>query len=115
IVNFAQGEFVMLGGMFMVTFYSVLRLPMAVAFSLTVISVALIGMLLEKGPIRHARSKEVLILVMITVGASITLKGLSMTFFGKNPMILPPFSGDVPLMIAEFAATALLAAAWRNG
>jgi len=103
IVNFAQGEFVMLGGMFMVTFYSVLELPMVIAFFLTVFSVAAVGLLLERGPIRQARSKEILILVMITVGASIFIKGLTMIFWGKNPMTLPPFSGEAPLILLEAA------------
>jgi len=98
IVNFAQGEFVMLGGMFMITFYSLLRLPMALAFVLTIICVAAIGFLLERGPINRARSKEILILVMVTVGASISIKGLSMMIWGKNPMTLPPFSGENPLI-----------------
>jgi len=98
IVNFAQGEFVMLGGMFMITFYSVLKIPWVVAFFLAVFCVAIIGLLLERGPIRHARSKEILVLVMITVGASIVIKGLSMLFWGKNPMTLPPFSGETPLL-----------------
>src|SRR4030067_3875813 len=62
IVNFAQGEFVMLGGMFMITFYSFLKLPMLLAFLLTVISVALVGYLLERGPLRQSKSKEILIL-----------------------------------------------------
>ena len=98
IVNFAQGEFVMLGGMFMVTFHSVLKVPLVGAFFLAVFCVAIIGVLLERGPIRHARSKEILVLVMITVGASIVIKGLSMIFWGKNPMTLPPFSGETPLL-----------------
>jgi branched-chain amino acid transport system permease protein len=98
IVNFAQGEFVMLGGMFMVTFHSVLKIPWVAAFFLAVFCVAIIGLLLERGAIRHARSKEILVLVMITVGASIVIKGLSMIFWGKNPMTLPPFSGETPLL-----------------
>jgi branched-chain amino acid transport system permease protein len=98
IVNFAQGEFVMLGGMFMITFYSFLRLPMVLAFVLTVFCVAAVGFLLERGPINRARSKEILILVMITVGASISIKGLSMMIWGKNPMTLPSFSGENPLI-----------------
>lgn len=98
IVNFAQGEFVMLGGMFMVTFYSVLKLPMIVAFFLTLCAAAATGVLLERGPIRKAKSKEILVLVMITVGASIFIKGVSMTFWGKNPKTLPPFSGDTPFL-----------------
>ena len=98
IVNFAQGEFVMLGGMFMITFYTFLKLPMLLSFILTVFSVAAVGLLLERGPIRRARSKEILILVMITIGASIFIKGLSMILWGKNPMTLPPFSGEAPIV-----------------
>ncbi len=98
IVNFAQGEFVMLGGMFMITFYTFLELPMLPAFFLTIFSVAVVGLLLEQGPIRRAKSKEILILVMITVGASISIKGLSMILWGKNPMTLPSFSGEAPLV-----------------
>jgi len=98
IVNFAQGEFVMLGGMFMITFYSFLRLPMVLAFVLTIFCVAAVGFLLERGPVNQARSKEILILVMITVGASISIKGLSMMIWGKNPMTLPSFSGENPLI-----------------
>jgi branched-chain amino acid transport system permease protein len=103
IVNFAQGEFVMLGGMFMITYSSYLKLPMALAFFLTLFSVALVGLLLERGPMRQARSREILILVMITVGASISLRGISMILWGKNPMTLPPFSGDAPLVLGAAA------------
>jgi branched-chain amino acid transport system permease protein len=103
IVNFAQGEFVMLGGMFMITFYSFLKLPMLAAFILTVFSVAAVGLLLEIGPMRRAKSKEILILVMITIGASIAIKGLSMVLWGKNPMTLPPFSGEAPLVLGGAA------------
>ena len=99
IVNFAQGEFVMLGGMFMITFYTVLKIPMFFSFFLTVLAVAAVGLLLERGPLRHAKSNEILVLVMITVGASIVIKALSMIFWGKNAMILPPFSGETPLML----------------
>ena len=98
IVNFAQGEFVMLGGMFMITFHSFLGIPMLPAFFLTVGAVAVVGFLLERFPLRQAKSKEILILVMITVGASIFIKGLVMILWGKNPMTLPPLSGESPLL-----------------
>ena len=113
IVNFAQGEFVMLGGMFMITFYSFLKLPMLPAFFLTVLSVAAVGLLLERGPIRRSKSKEILVLVMITVGASISIKGLSMILWGKNPMGLPPFSGEAPLVL--FGATVMPQSIWIFG
>jgi branched-chain amino acid transport system permease protein len=113
IVNFAQGEFVMLGGMFMITFYSFLKIPMLPAFILTVFSVAVVGLLLEIGPLRGAKSKEILVLVMITVGASISIKGLSMVLWGKNPMTLPPFSGEAPLLF--FGAAIMPQSIWIFG
>jgi len=113
IVNFAQGEFVMLGGMTMVTLFAVMKLPMALSFVLTVCAVAGIGLLLEWGPIRHAKSKEILVLVMITIGASIFIKGLSMMFWGKNPKTLPPFSGETPLLL--FGAVIMPQSLWILG
>jgi branched-chain amino acid transport system permease protein len=103
IVNFAQGEFVMLGGMFMVTFSTVLKLPGLISFVLTILCVAGVGFLLEYGPIRRSKSKEILILVMITIGASISIKGVSMMLWGKNPMTLPPFSGEAPILLGGAA------------
>lgn len=113
IVNFAQGEFVMLGGMFMITFYSFLGLPMLPAFSLTIGAVAAVGLLLERFPLRRAKSKEILILVMITVGASIFIKGLVMMVWGKNPMTLPPLSGEAPLVF--FGAAVMPQSLWIFG
>jgi branched-chain amino acid transport system permease protein len=113
IVNFAQGEFVMLGGMFMITFHGFLGLPMLPAFFLTVGAVASVGLLLERFPLRRAKSKEILILVMITVGASIFIKGLVMILWGKNPMTLPPLSGEAPLLF--FGAAVMPQSLWIFG
>jgi len=76
-----------------------MKLPMAPAFALSVFAVAIIGLLLEKITLRQSKSKEILNLVMITVGASIFIKGLSMAIWGKNAMTLPPFSGEDPILV----------------
>ena len=98
IVNFAQGEFVMLGAMAMISFTQVAGLPLFAAFPLAVLIVMGVGLLLEVGPIRNSRSRDVLILVMITVGASISMREIAMLVWGKTPRTLPPFSGDEPLV-----------------
>jgi len=72
---------------------------MVLSFFLTALAVGAVGMFLERGPLRHAKSKEILILVMITVGASIVIRAISMMVWGKNPMTLPPFSGEAPLIL----------------
>jgi len=103
IVNFAQGEFVMLGALAMISFTQVAGLPMLIAFPLAVLIVMGVGGLLEIGPIRNSQSRNVLILVMITVGASITMREIAMLVWGKTPRTLPPFSGDDPLVLGPTA------------
>jgi len=103
IVNFAQGEFVMLGAMAMISFTKVAGLPMLIAFPLAVLIVMGVGGLLEIGPIRSSQSRNVLILVMITVGASITMREIAMLVWGKTPRTLPPFSGDDPFVLGPTA------------
>lgn len=102
IVNFAQGEFVMVGAMAMISL-SQAGLPIAFAFTLSVFVVMGVALLLELGPLRLARTRSVLILVMITVGASITIRETSMLIWGKTPRTLPPFSGEDPLIFANAA------------
>ena len=94
IVNFAQGEFVMIGAMTMISLTQVAGLPVPVAFPLAVMAVMAVSWLKEVGPIRRARSHSILILVMITVGASITMWKAAMLVWGKTPRTLPSFSGD---------------------
>lgn len=102
-VNFAQGDFVMLGALLMVTFYSVADLGMPVAFVLSVVIVALVGVVLEQGPIRHSRNRDILTLVMITVGASITFRGAGMLFWGKNAHTFPGMGGESPIILLNAA------------
>jgi len=103
IVNFAQGEFVMLGAMTMISLTRAGEFPMVVAFPLAVFVVMCVGCLMELGPIRRARSHSILILVMITVGASITMRETAMLIWGKTPRSLPSFSGEDPLILGNAA------------
>lgn len=113
IINFAQGEFVMLGGMFMVWFTTVLKLPMLAAFTLSVAVVTLIGALFERLAIYPLKRPSVLILIMITLAGSIIMKGSAMLFWGKETYTLPHFSGEEPFYL--FGATILPQTLWIIG
>ena len=113
IINFAQGEFVMLGGMFMVWFTTVLKLPMLAAFALSVAVVTLIGALFERLAIYPLKRPSVLILIMITLAGSIIMKGSAMLFWGKETYTLPHFSGEEPFYL--FGATILPQTLWIIG
>ena len=97
IINFAQGEFVMLGGLIMVFFHVAVGLPLILAFPATVILVTLVGMLLDRLAIRPIRQPSVLTLIIATIAASILIKGAAMFIWGKDPYDLPAFSGRNPI------------------
>jgi branched-chain amino acid transport system permease protein len=85
LINFAQGEFVMLGGLGFYTLGTVLGWPAAAAFAAAVGIVSLLGLLLERVALRPVKKPEPLTLIIITVGASIFLRGLAMRLWGKDP------------------------------
>ncbi len=99
IINFAQGEFVMLGGMMMVLFHVSLGLPILLAFLFTIISVTLVGVIVDRFAIRPIRQPSVLTLIIATIAASILLKGMAMFAWGKDPLDLPAFSGRNPIRL----------------
>jgi branched-chain amino acid transport system permease protein len=99
IINFAQGEFVMLGGLIMVFFNVVMGLPLIMAFPATVIVVTLVGILLDRLAIRPIRQPTVLSLIIATIAASILIKGAAMFIWGKDPYDLPAFSGRNPITV----------------
>lgn len=92
IINFAQGEFVMLGGLFMVFFATVVQLPLPLAFFLTLTVVIAIGVMMERFAIFPAKNASVLTMIIITIACSILLKGAAMYGWGKDPFMLAPFS-----------------------
>ena len=99
IINFAQGEFVMLGGLIMVFFHVGMAFPLVLAFPATVILVTLVGILLDRLAISPIRQPSVLTLIIATIAASILIKGIAMLIWGKDPFDLPAFSGRNPISV----------------
>ena len=98
VINFAQGEFIMLGGMLSAVMLSA-GVPLPIAIALAIIATGIVGLVLEKLVIEPARNAEVVTLIIITIGASLTLRGLVQVFLGKGNRALPAFSGETPIRI----------------
>ncbi len=113
IINFAQGEFVMLGGMLTLFLMGVLQLPLWAAIPLAVLLATLAGLAFERLAIRPLRRASPISLVIITIGGSILIRGLAMLIWGKDTHSLPAFSGDEPIMLA--GATILPQHLWILG
>jgi len=102
-INFAQGEFVVLGGMMTITFYHGAKLPLIIAFFLSVLSVTLIAMFVERFTIHYQRGRSIVTLIILTIGVSICLRGGAMFIWGKDSYSLPAFSGSEPIIIMDAA------------
>jgi len=112
VINFAQGEFIMLGGM-LAFFFLQAGLPMPIALLLAIAIAAVVGILLEKLAIEPARNADVVTLIIITIGASLVIRGVIQVWLGKGAHITPAFSGNEPLHIG--GATLLPQSLWVLG
>jgi len=92
IINFAQGEFVMLGGMISISLLQVVPLPVAIA--LAVLMTMLIGALIEIVFIRWLDSPSVLRMIIITIGLSILIREAALHIWGESIRSLPYFVGN---------------------
>ena len=113
IINLAQGEFVMLGGMMMVYLTAIIKLPMVVSFFLSILIVTAIGAAFERAAIHPLKSPSVITLIIITVAASILFKGGAMFAWGKHTFSLSSFTGEKPISV--LGATILPQTLWILG
>ncbi len=112
VINFAQGEFIMIGGMATV-FLVKAGVPLPLAILIAIAATALVGLALEKFAVEPARNAEVVTLILITIGASLFLRGLAQVVWGKGFHALPAFSGEEPIHI--LGATIVPQSLWVMG
>jgi branched-chain amino acid transport system permease protein len=104
IINFAQGEFVMLGGMTTV-FVAHAGVPLPLAALFAIVATTAIGLALHRFAIEPARGATSVALIMITIGASIFLRGTAQIVFDRRFHSLPPLFGADPI---QFGGAAIL-------
>ncbi len=95
VINFAQGEFVMLGGMIAVFFVVTAHLlPLPLAIGLAILITSLIGAAVYRLAVEPSRNANVATIIIITIGISILLRGVVELVLGKQDFILPGFFGN---------------------
>ena len=112
VVNFAQGEFVMLGAMTAIALLSA-GLPLPLAAIVATLLTVLVGLLLERFAIEPTVGAPVVTTIIITIGAAIFLRGIALLLWGKDFHPMPAFSGDRPIHLG--GATLLPQSLWVMG
>jgi branched-chain amino acid transport system permease protein len=85
VVNFAQGDFAMLGAYAMVTFFTLLSLPYWLALILAIVAMGVIGMIFNYGVYYPLRNRSFLPVLISTLGASIFLQNTVLAIYGPQP------------------------------
>lgn len=92
IINFAQGEFAMLGGMISASLAPLVPLWLAVTAAVAV--TAMSGVAVERVFLRRVARGGVLKMIITTIGLSIALREAALLIWGESVRTLPFFSGN---------------------
>ncbi|GIO23641.1 branched-chain amino acid ABC transporter permease [Oceanobacillus sp. J11TS1] len=104
VINLAQGEFVMLGGMLMFTFLN-FNIPYWFAILFTLVLIIIVGWMMELTLIRPAKGANPISLIILTLGASLFIRGIASMIWGKDSVRVEPFTANDPINIAGAAIT----------
>jgi branched-chain amino acid transport system permease protein len=98
IINFAQGEFAMLGALVASTLVTQ-GVHLALAVPLAVAVAALVGAVVERCVLSPAASSSEVVRIIITIGVSIALRGIALTIWSSQSYTLPPFTSGAPITL----------------
>jgi branched-chain amino acid transport system permease protein len=111
VINFAQGEFLLVGAY---AFYSglvLLHLPFVLALGFGAVVAVLLGVAIERLALRPLVGEDPIAVIMVTIGLSAVLKALVQTFYGTTPREMPKVlpRGSVELLGAAVPIDRLVA------
>jgi branched-chain amino acid transport system permease protein len=105
VVNFAHGEFYMLGAFFAYYLASLLGLDYYTSVLISILLVVGVGFLCERLLLRPLRKETVITTVLATIGLSIFLKNGALIIWGPRPKLIDsPFALDA-IHIGSIAVT----------
>jgi branched-chain amino acid transport system permease protein len=113
VINFAQGDFVVIGLIFIWSCLVGFKLPLVLAIPLTVIATGLVVAVLERLTIARVNSQDPIIPLLVTLALGALIRGSIQLIWGAQPRAVPHFSGDAPIMIG--GAAILPQALWIVG
>ncbi len=101
IINFATGEFMMIGAYIFYTLVVYLKLPVPIGLPLVIICAALLGALVERLILRHMLGQPNISIIMVTIGLSSILMGIAEVLWGSEFRSFPPLFPRKPIIIGD--------------
>lgn len=112
VVNFAQGELVMVGAYICFSLTVQAKLPFLAAFFLTLGFSFILGIAIERLILRPMIGEPIISVIMVTIGLSSVLKSLVQLGWGTQIQVFPPVLPQEPVMIAGLPVAPVYLAAF---
>ena len=94
VVNFAQGEFLVLGGWVCLALVVNMGLPFYLAFLFTLVFMAIFGIVVQQVILRPLIGEPIISVIMVTIGLSIFMQSLMNWVFGNDAKRFPDIFGS---------------------
>jgi branched-chain amino acid transport system permease protein len=118
VINFAQGELLLIGAYLFYTAFVLLRLPLAVAVVAGAVVAVVLGLAVERVVLRPLIGEDPIAVIMVTIGLAAVLKSGVQMFYGTTPRqmpkVLPTGSVDIagaPVPLDRLTAVGVAAVA----
>jgi branched-chain amino acid transport system permease protein len=89
VINFAQGEFLLVGAYAFYTGLVLLHLPLALAVAFGVAVAVVLGATIERLTLRPLIGEDPIAVIMVTIGLSAILKAMVQLIYGTTPLEMP--------------------------
>ena len=111
VINFAQGELLLIGAYLFYTAFVLFRLPLAVAAVAGVAAAALLGVAIERLVLRPLVGEDPIAVIMVTIGLAAVLKAAVTMVYGTTPREMPKIlpAGTITLAGATVPVDRLVA------
>ena len=97
IINFAQGEFVLMGAYICLWVIVDLHIPFVWAFLITMVFSVILGLLVERLMLRPLIGEPIITVIMVTIGLATVLKSIVTLFWGTQIKVFPQIFPQEPL------------------
>lgn len=112
VVNFAQGELVMVGAYVCFSLTVQFHIPFLLAFLMTLAFSVVLGMAIERMVLRPLIGEPIISVIMVTIGLSSVLKALVQLFWGTQIRVYPQVLPQEPIFIAGLPVSPVYIAAF---
>lgn len=103
VINFAQGELLLVGGYLFYIAFVLLRLPFAAAVLAGVAAAVVLGVAIERLILRPLVGADPIAVIMVTIGLAAVLQAVVTMFFGTTPREMPKVLPAGTVTVADAA------------